>query len=240
MAKFNTVLRLGSFVGSAMILTGAYAGDISANYTYGLGVTNANVNSIWTGATAFGTTQFQGVRTGGSDTFVPNNFNAYCVEIGETLGQGGNYHPNVYNLLGSTTNTGGTTGPIFFDAVRTANLQTLWGSYFSTIGVDPNQSAAFQLAQWEIAFDDDLTLVQGNGSRFWVDGGQFQGGITDAAETMLTGIRNGSVTTQQQLVLLTGAGIQDLVTPVPEPASLLALAFGGVAAIARRRRNKNA
>ena len=240
MAKFNTVLRLGSFVGSALMLTGAYAGDISANYTYGLGVTNANVNSIWTGATAFGTTQFQGVRTGGSDTFVPNNFNAYCVEIGETLGQGGNYHPNVYNLLGSTTNTGGTTGPIFFDAVRTANLQTLWGSYFSTIGVDPNQSAAFQLAQWEIAFDDDLTLVQGNGSRFWVDGGQFQGGITDAAETMLTGIRNGSVTTQQQLVLLTGAGIQDLVTPVPEPASLLALAFGGVAAIARRRRNKNA
>lgn len=239
MAKLN-VLRLGSLVGSALILTGAYAGDISANYTYGTGVTNANVNSIWTGATAFGTTQFQGVRTGGSDTFVPNNFNAYCVEIGETLGQGGNYHPNVVNLLGASTNAGGTTGPILFDAVRTANLQTLWGSYFSTIGVDPNQSAAFQLAQWEIAFDDDLTLVQGIGSRFWVDGGQFQGGITDAAETMLTGIRTGSATSQQQLVLLTGAGVQDLVTPVPEPASLLILAFGGVAAMARRRRNKNA
>ena len=94
--------------------------------------------------------------------------------------------------------------------------------------------ALFGLAQCEISFD--MTLAPGD--NLWVDGGQFRAVITDAAEAMLTGIRTGSATTQQQLLILTGVGVQDLVTPVPEPASLLILGLGGVAALVRRRRNQ--
>lgn len=238
--RFSHVSRFAFVAGVAIVASSAFAGDISANYSYYTGITNVNFMTDFGSVVAHngqGTTQFYGNRTGGSDTLVPNNFPAYCVEIGETLGQGGNYHPNVFNLLGSSTNGGGISGPVLFDATRTMNLECLWGTFFPLIGGNGTLSAAFQLAQWELTFDNDVTLVGATGARFWVDGSQFQAGITDVAESWLTDIRNGSATTKQKMALLTGPGIQDIITPVPEPASFLALGLGG-AMVALRRRKK--
>lgn len=215
----------------------AHAGDIIANYNFDYSQ-NAKFSTDLPGSTGDHnqqTVQFHGVRTGGTDTLVPGDFRAYCVEIGETIGGGIQAHPTVVLLSGATTNGGGISGPVLFDATRTAHLQTLWGSFFGAIGASADLSAAFQLAQWEISFDDDMTLAAGAGAKFWVDEEQAQAGITNIAEGWLADIRTGAVTNQQTLALLSGQGIQDLVTPVPEPGTVAALGLGAVALLRRRK-----
>ena len=124
----------------------------------------------------------------GVDTLVPVDFTAYCVEIGDEILDPGVH--DVCNLLGSTTNPGGISGPVFFDAVRTKALQRLWGGFQSMV-VDNVSSGAFQLAIWELTFDTDMTLVDPSGTTpFYVAAGQFQPGITDVAEGWLAAVRS--------------------------------------------------
>jgi len=215
----------------------AHAGDISANYVFGYGVHPVDFHAnlpFSSGQAQILATEFQGTRTGGTDTLVPNSFTAYCVEINEPANNSIT-HNDVFPLLGSTTNGGGISGPVFFDAVRTRNMQLLWGGFQSLVN-DNLTMRAFQLAAWEITFDDDLTLVQGGGSRFWVDPGQNQAGITNVAEGWLQSIAANPNGPQTSLLLLTSAGVQDMVTPVPEPATLAALGLGGLALLRRRRK----
>ncbi|HRJ26110.1 MAG TPA: PEP-CTERM sorting domain-containing protein [Fimbriimonadaceae bacterium] len=240
-ANFRTCLTLSLISGAAVI---AHAGSINASYVgpYGFNPATFTTNLPGhVGARSDNAGQMDGTRIDspgpGVDNLVPFQFPAYCVEIGENVSiPGNNFHPDVVPLLGSVTTGGGISGPMTFDPIRTANMQKLWGSFFPLVS-NSAQSVAFQLASWEIAFDNDLTLASATGS-VWVTGGQFQAGITDLAESWLTDIRNGVATTQTPLVLLRGQGVQDLVTPanpVPEPASMAALALGTLA-LARRRR----
>lgn len=229
-AGASAVLVLGGF-------HSAHAGDISANYVFGYGVHPVDFHAnlpFSNGQAEILATEFQGTRTGGTDTLVPNTFQAYCVEINEP-GNTSMTHNDVFPLLGSTTNGGGISGPVFFDAVRTRNLQLLWGGFHALVS-DNLTMRAFQLATWEITFDDDLTLVQGGGSKFWVDPGQNQPGITNVAEGWLQSIAANPNGPQTSLLLLTSPGVQDLVTPVPEPTALASLGLGVIALLRRRRK----
>lgn len=223
----------------ACAVSSAHAlGSISANYSIIGGIGNPNFTYAGNAYSPGGGMAY-GVRTGGTDTTVPANFFAVCVEVGEPLNvPANNTHPNVVPLIGSSTNGGGITGPVLFGSARTKALQKLWGSYFGAASGGGAPAYAFQLAQWEITFDNalDLTTLPGPGNMF-VSGGQFQAGITDVAETWLTAIRNdvSDAMPQTPLLLLTGPGVQDLVTPVPEPATLIAVA-AGLGAVLRRRR----
>lgn len=238
----NTIthLRSAAAIGCiACAVSSAHAlGSISANYSIVGGIGNPNFTYAGNPYSPGGGVAY-GVRTGGTDTTVPANFLAVCVEVGEPLNvPANNTHPDVFPLLGSSTNGGGISGPVLFTAARTKALQKLWGSYFGAASGGGAPAYAFQLASWEIAFDNalDLTTLPGPGNMF-VSGGQFQAGITDVAETWLTAIRNdvNDAMPQTPLLLLTGQGVQDLVTPVPEPATLAAVALG-LGAVLRRRR----
>lgn len=226
--KFKTLL----LVGLGAVGASASAFDLGATWNFSLNQSvNYEVNiGAWTGSQSTNTALIAGSRdagaAGGTTTlmpFAPYNFHSYCVEIGETISGGYQTHATVSNLLGSSTSLGGSSGPILFDATRTANLELLWGN-FKELVADADDSAAFQLAQWELTFDDDVTLANTSG-RFW---SVASGDAYTTAENWLTQIRIGSVTDRQGLLLLSGEGIQDLVTPVPEPATIAVLGLGAL------------
>lgn len=235
------ILRLAALGAVLPLAVAAQAFDIGADYSFGLGQSVHYETNIggWTGAHDTNTAVIQGDRSagaaGGTTTLLPfasYQYDTYCIEIGQNIGGGYNTHSIVAPLLGMTTDNGGSSGPILFDATRTANLQTLWGSFKSSV-VDADTSAAFQLAQWEITFDSDVTLDQNANSRFWSNESTT---YRSTAENWLTAIRTGSATTQQSLLILSDPDKQDLVTPVPEPATMLALAAGAAIFGARRRK----
>lgn len=212
---------LGAFGASS------YGATLTATYTFAM---NQGVSFSMGSLTGAQTAGINGVRTGGTTTLLPGApyaFNAYCVEVTEHISGGSQTHTDVSNLLGSTTVTGG----VFFDAVRTTRIEKLWGTYFPTIAGNANRSAAFQLAQWEICFDTDMNLA---------GGGTFTSSdsVAALAQSFLDGISNGSATQRQGMILLSGEGIQDQVTPVPEPASMTALALGAAAMLRRRKSAK--
>jgi hypothetical protein len=217
-------------------------GTNTARYTGSFGVVNVRYSHSFGGGGTRNdpTVRFNGDRTDlpagpGVNTIVPDLFHSYCVEVGENISLNAVHtHTEVFPLLGSRTDGGGFTGPVVFDAVRTRNLQRLWGSFFASV-TSNTTSAAFQLAQWEIAFDNDLTLVDQPGARMWVNPGHASA-ASNQAEAWLTAIRTNAATAETPMLLLRRAGLQDQVTPVPEPATLAALGIGLAAVLRRRKR----
>ncbi len=207
----------------------AQAGSIVANYSIDL-IQSVSM-SIGGTAYSFNAARMVGTRTGGTTALLPPapyGFTAFCAEVGENIHPGSQTHPNVTPLLGSSTATGGITGPISFDAARTDRMERLWGSFFPGLMGNQAATAAFQLAHWEIAFDNDLSLSSG----------YFQSSdpVSGMAQSFLSGVASGSAATRQKLVLLSGPGIQDQVAPVPEPGTIAALAVGLGSFLRRRRR----
>jgi hypothetical protein len=222
-------------------VSAALAGNVSATYATTL---RKSVDFEWiysAGKQTQSTVKYEATRTGGSDTRLSSKYLAYCTEIGEFINAGVNTH-DVYDLAGGVTNSGGSTGPVTFNATRTGRVEKLYGSFLSQT-TNADKSAAFQLALWELAFDNDATLLNKNtaGGKMWgVDRDSSTAGIQlDAVSTIAEGwlrdIRTGAATQTQQLLLLSSKGTQDLVTPVPEPATMAALGLG-IAAVLRRRK----
>jgi hypothetical protein len=191
-----------------------------------------------------GAVVINGLRTGGvNDTFdnsIPTAFSTFCVEVGESVqvsvapfGSAGPtaYTHTVTNLLGSTTNLGGFSGPVTFDAARTTNMRRLFGAYYPSITQsDAQYSAAFQLAVWEIAFDTGLDLNSGSG--LIVTSGD--AGAIALSQSFLNFVAT-DTSYGTDLYLLSNPGVQDLITIVPTPGSVALLGMGGLMAARRRR-----
>jgi len=221
----------------------AFAGDIDSNYSF-----------VWAHYVDFDTSfagprnseltaELLGSRVGGTDTLCPTNYYTFWVELGEYINPSNNpiHHNSVTPLLGSTTTTGGFSGPILFTPSKTADLECLYGGFFTSFPHSPNM-AAFQLAVWELTFDTDKTLLNSSSTLWGRDQDLSTTGIqldsiSQEAENMLTAVRNGTITNKTKLLLLSSPGVQDLITPVPEPGTILALG-SGIAALAFKRRKK--
>jgi hypothetical protein len=176
----------------------------------------------------------------GVNSDIPAQFPTYCVEIDENVqvSVGGAFNASTYThevlpLQGSTTQAGGISGPVTFDALRTYRLERLWGQFYVALNqTDATYSGAFQLALWEIAFESapaldlfDLT------SRFSVTDGATA--MNSLAQSMLSAVDTAGP--QTALYLLRNNGVQDLVTPVPAPSAIGMIAVAGLAAGRRRR-----
>ncbi|MCE9560232.1 MAG: PEP-CTERM sorting domain-containing protein [Armatimonadetes bacterium] len=163
----------------------------------------------------------------------PASYDCYCVEIGQGINSTYQAHASVTTLLGSSTNTGGVTGPIFFDAVKVDRLERLWGTFKSGVN-SSTTAAAFQLAVWKTTFDTSLNLADASSVIYIAPSNSNP--ATVLAQSYLNAVASGAASSRQQLLLLSDPNIQDQITAVPEPASLLALGVVSALVVARRRR----
>ncbi|QOJ13892.1 MAG: PEP-CTERM sorting domain-containing protein [Planctomycetia bacterium] len=163
-------------------------------------------------------------------------FQSFCIELGQGVGDGVLFSIVPLGngpLPGTGTGGPGVNGPM--GSAKAALIGELWARrhasiFTGTTSQQRDKAAAFQVAIWEIVYDDGLNLDGGafreNDSASWVD----------MAKTWLGELNGDPNYTTPGLVALTHPNKQDQVTLIPEPTSLGLLALGGVGAWMRRRR----
>lgn len=156
------------------------------------------------------------------------NFVGWCLDITHPLADRIDYAP--------------TKTPFSQDKFTTAQINNI-GKLFNTAyaGLDYSKSSAesagFQLALWEIIYEDPQKALNLQKDSLIVTGASASNAIK-AGQSFLDNL-GGPVTQVWSLVFLESKYNQDLVTatpvPVPATAGLMLLALGGLAAVGRRR-----
>jgi len=250
------IFALSVFMGVSTLAAQARAGTVTAYFDDPNGIDMVYFDSSFaTGQTGGASSAIvnatrQDSPGPGVDTLLPTNFRVFCVEVGQDIfvPQTSTFADVVLLSSHPTTNPGPYTGPVVFDATRTANIEKLFGSFYPN-ATDSSASDAFQLALWELAFDDDLSLTQNPSDpndRMWVDPSNDPNpSVTAAAQGFLNAIAadTNNLLPEAELALLTDPTIQDQlalipVNPgnnVPEPASLALIAPAGLMMLRRRR-----
>ena len=225
-------MKIGSFLKGALVAgiasaglalaPAAQAGNLVINSISGQGVTiNYNGASSGTTAGAF------------SGTFDGNPLIWWCVDLAKHVTVPGNYT--------GYTEVAFQQAPLNFNAARVQDLYRLFTNDAGVSLSNAQYSAAFQLAIWDVLFDNDHNLsTYGAAGEF---GASSAGAGTIAlAQTFINGLGTGTpVFSLQQL---TSGANQDFITPgtpniVPEPSALALLGVGLVAMVVGMRRRKN-
>jgi hypothetical protein len=204
----------------------AHAGILTSSGLSGEGVT-INYNNANSATTAG---VFTGTFDGGSG---PVGIMYWCVDILKHV----SFPPFSYS---GYTAAPFESLPLTFDATRQLNVARLFTNNFGTALSDAQHSAAFQIALWDILFDNDANISTYGGA------GQFGLSAGNAATILLAQgyVSNlGGGNPQFPLTQLTSRDHQDFVTPgtpglVPEPSPLPLLGAGlAVMVFAMRRRD---
>lgn len=194
----------------------------------------------------------------------------FCSEIGQPISAGTAYTLNYVPLSQLASHDASSVGgdPPASHGIPTGGIGELAAArvgylydnfYAGTSATDwvrtdlTPDTLAFQIAQWEITHDSDLTLDTGATSNMWIDAlanasDPRRAGTIALAEAWLTQIRDADVTTDYQatnydLIGITSPEFQDVIIAtekgllvVPEPSGVALLGLTGVIACLRRRR----
>lgn len=169
---------------------------------------------------------FNWTRTGGDHTGLQGNFLAFCTELTEHIGGGGNYTFTVDTIENAPTVLGG------MGAVKADQMRELFGRYYTpafTYVLGSTQATAMQLCVWEISHEQGGSLDVTAGTAQFVND---DAGAVVLANAYLATI-DGSGPRDNSIYSLLAEGVQDMI--VPSPASI-ALAGAGFLAIGRRKR----
>jgi len=159
-------------------------------------------------------------RTGGSSDAPAGDFTTFCIELDEHVAPSHTYNYDVVPIADAPTSLDGM-GELKGDL-----LGELFDLYYGTSNFAfGDVAAAFQIAVWEIVYDDGVDLA---GGIFRVANSGSHYGLADDMLDGLTGQYQGA-----PVIGLASRGSQDQVT-VPEPASL-GLLLLGIAGLLRRR-----
>lgn len=175
--------------------------------------------------------QFNWTRDGalpGTDVTVPTQFGSYCIELTQTLAFNTTYEFTLANLedapVPATPPYGVPMGAAKADAIR-----ELWGRFWSPAFTNQD-SAAFQLAIWEIVYDGPNGANTGTGVVNLFS--NINPATITQANTWLAAL-DGTGPRANYLQALTSDEFQDQIIPTPGAG---VLALGGVLLSAGRRR----
>lgn len=159
--------------------------------------------------------------TDGGSVF--GNFAAFCVELTEYLRL-----PNDYVMTQS-----------LFAGETLERMETLYSTSIQNvddgIGDDSVDAAAFQVALWDIVYDDGASVTDGANASFRISG---NAAVATRANEFLSSL-DGASNTVSGLTFIQADGSQDLVlmATMPVPGASLML-FGGLAGFAALRRTR--
>jgi len=179
--------------------------------------------------------------TGQGDIWDDGLIGAFCIELSQSSSDNTKTYDVVYpkDAQCPTTFLGGKIGD-----VKAAYLSELWGRYYDSAWADggpyssqeKSDAEAFAAAVWEIVYEDvpsstslyDVTADSTPGSR----GFRATGIDSTTANSWLRSLDGTGP--KAELRAFTNCCKQDYITEMPEPATLLMLAFGGIALIRKR------
>lgn len=191
-----------------------------------------------------------------------SNFAAFCLDLAHTLKSGTSYTVADANPTGNVFNT--SSGAAGVNPSQQASIQKLFDAVYSpALLKSTTESAAFQLALWEIVTETktyagqivfDVNSQDAQRGNFYALTGWHNTPSAIVAQANLyladmqayTGAKHYDVTYLQSVISCTGRhctptqGSQNLVTvsavPLPAAGVLLLTAFGGAGVALRRRR----
>ena len=156
---------------------------------------------------------------GGDATELAPTFKAFCIDLNQTIGLG-NTNTFSKNAVETAPIPGGGMGIAKADLLR-----ELWGRHF--LGINSNvKGSAFQIAVWEIVFDNGLDLSSG---QIQVAGNASVLAQAQAYMSSLTG--DGAYFAP--VYALSSNSTQDML--VPTPGAIALMGMGGLLAARRRR-----
>lgn len=202
-----------------LTLTGKFTDSLakSVNIDAPAGLIDGNVNTV----------QFHWTRTdhagAGVDKSVPITFDTYCVDLKQTVKKGDTYTYDVIPLASAG-----------FTATQVSLLGTLWAENESKVKT-ATDSAAFQVAIWEILYDTNYNVSTGN---FKLNSPL---SVRTASAAMLSSaVADRGKSTPANLVVLRSDCAQDqlcqLPPSIPTPGSAVLGAAGLLMAMPRRRK----
>ncbi len=158
---------------------------------------------------------FDWTRTGGDAAAPLGNFKSVCVELDQSINIGAAYTYDVIETAeGPKPGIALGAGPM--GDAKAKLLAKLWANYMATALTSKDAAASFQVAAWEIVYDDDNDLFAGGFQARYADLGSAPA-FVQTAQTWLDSLAG--LTDTAMLKVLTSRTHQDQLVMVPLPAA---------------------